>query len=604
MKKILVSFLSVAAAFAALTSCTKPDGEAALKSISLPASLNSSLSATVNGTIDEATKTVTFVIPAAAASSSFVPEFTLTRDDVLSVNGKEVTSGSTAVSLTTGTQIVVDDANSAMSVTYKVTVLGDDQSAALTSLIIKSADNAELISEDVVAEISEQMVVRVPSPAFRQELTLSLAATENDVIKVNNSAIEGGKALKVDTSFPVDIEVIDDVAGKTAKYVLKVGKILELKCDLIGSYTNDDLQDYVAIAVDEKADIPYLVVNENNTVEGVTTKNYATVLKYDGALSVVGNNKFSPSSATYCMIDVLDGKPYVAFVDAGAPTKSRVSCMAYDGNWSLVGEQGFGAKITGLSYYRISMILDPVSKYPIVALTTNEALNGQAKRDLSVSIFNGTEWDANKAVSGRTQTYCYNEKLARGTDKVALLAANQNDKTFSLYQYKDKSWSVLQSDLVIAGTSDICTYFADCEIAPDGTIWVAVGDNSSGSYLCQLYKYDGKELVKAANPLPGVTFNVSKCQWDLTFDAEGKPVVAVISADADSNLSAKLFTINPETKDWADPFDLPETPNASYMAAGRADNGNVYITYSTQNAGGKNIVNLYKYALEADILPE
>lgn len=604
MKKILISLLSVAAGFAAVTSCTKPDGEAAIKSISLPASLNPSLSVTVSGSIDEAAKTVTFVIPAETANSSFVPEFSLTRDDILSVNGSQITSGSSSIALSDGTKFVVEDGESAMSVTYTVSVFANDQAAALTSLVIAAADNSAMVPKDVVASIAEEMIVRVPGSAFRQELTLSLAATENDVIKVNGKEISGGKAAGVDTSFPVDIEVADVVAGKSSKYVLKVGKILDLRCDLVGTYANNDLLNYVALAVDEKADVPYIAVRENNTVDGVTTKDFATVLKYDGELSVVGKQKFTPGSSTYNMIDVMDGKPYMAFVDAAAATKNRVSCMTYDGEWKFVGEQGFGYKVTGLSNYRISMILDPVSKQPIVALTTNEALNGLAKRDLAVSIFDGSAWDANKPVTGRTQGYCYNEKLARGKDKVVLLAANQTEKTFSLYQYKDKAWTVLQADLVINGTTDICTVFADAEVAPDGTPWIAVGDNSSGKYLCTFYKYDGKELVKAANPLPAVTFDKNYCQWDLTFDADGNPVVSIISEDADSNLFASLFTIDPETKDWVETAKFDQVPAGGYIAAGRAENGTVYVSFSTMDADKKCAVYLYRCSLEEDILPE
>ena len=203
----------------------------------------------------------------------------------------------------------------------------------------------------------------------------------------------------------------------------------------------------------------------------------------------------------------------------------------------------------------------------------------------AVPFLNAQQRDANKPVSGRVQRYCYNEKFARSNDAVFLLAANQTEKTFSLYQYKDKAWSVLDAELVINGTADICTMFADLDCSPDGSVYATVGDNSSGNYLCTFYKYDGTALVKAWNPLPGVSFDDKECQWDLTFDANGSPVIACIPT-GDTN-AVKLFCMDEETKDWGPAIDLGEAAG-SYLATGRADNGHVYIAYSVEDASGIN----------------
>ncbi|MGN0202839.1 MAG: hypothetical protein ACI399_08065 [Candidatus Cryptobacteroides sp.] len=609
MKRILGYFLSVITAVAALSACNEkyvPDGTAALQSFKLTASLNPSLASDIVGTIDQDARTVTLVIPESVSVNSFIPTFTVTADDVVTASGVTIESGVTSITVTDGLRIVVSDDKSSLSATYTIITVGNDERAELLDIRITSEDNPELIAEDITTEISEEMIARVPASAFRQELTIRLTATSNDEITVNGSAITDGKALNVDTAFPVDITVTDGIAGKSSRYVLKVGKRLEMVYELIATYSNEELDDYVDLAVDAANDVPYLVVGENSTVDGTTTKSMATVLKYDGAALVpVGERRFSGAQTSYDCIDVIDGKPYVAFVDAGAPVKSRISCMSFDGSsWNFVGERGFGGKITGLSYYRFDMILDPVTKYPITASGTIEAINLVAKRDLSISIFNGSAWEANIPVTGRTQTYCYNQRFARSADAVYLLAANQSDKTFSLYQYKDKSWSTLQNELVIQGTTDICTMFADLDVAPDGTIYATVGDNSSGNYLCTFYKYNGTELVKAWNALPGVTFDDKYCQWNLTFDSAGLPVIACIltNSSADTRV-VKLFTLDPETKDWNSPVEIGSACGC-YLASGRADNGNIYFVYSSKDANGCNVINLYKYCLEADILPE
>lgn len=603
--KRFFSIISAVAMILAIASCTPkpvPDGKAALQSISFQKAANSSLSADIKGTIEG--NTVSFTLPVAVVGTKLVPTFTATEHDVVKIGGVVAESGVTACTIEDGTKIVVSDEVSALETTYTIAVTEDDGVAELLSLTLLKSDK---LPEDIaVDQIAEQMLVRVPASAFQQTLTLKATAGKNDIIKINGEVAKDGTA-SVDTKFPIDIQVVDNGAGKSVSYVLKVGKILESVWTLAGTYTNDKVDAYVALAVDAAADVPYMAISETDygTDGKAVTKNRPTTLKYaDGAISVVGQSQYLETAVTYSCIDVMNGVPYVSFVDAGAATKNRVSCVAYkDGNWDFVGERGFGFKITGLSYYRIDMILNPANKQPMVALTSNEAGTGIAKRDLAVSAFNGSAWDANKPVTGRTQNYCYNEKFARSADAVYLLAANQTEKTFSLYQYKDGAWSVLVADLTIAGTSDICTYFADLSCDSKGNVYAAIGDNSSGNYVCQLYKYDGTALVKAGNPVPNAYFDDTKCQWSLTFDKDDNPVLAYINVPAEGQpRTAKVVAIDPETKNWGEATDFGEATE-TYISAGRADNGNLYVAYSTTSNKINTIV-LRKFSLEKDVIPE
>lgn len=606
--KRFIQIISAVAIIAAIIACEKnptPDGKCGIDSISFDKASNSALSKDIKGTIADGS--ITFVIPTSVTETSFTATFTATEFDAVKIDGADAESGTAKVK--DGSKITVKDDVSALSAEYSVKFIANDEIAELASIIFKASENS-VLDEDVAPEaIAPEMIVRVPSAAFRQELKITVEAGMNDVIKINGEKVESGATIVVDTQFPIDIVVSDEISGASQTYVLKVGKILQNLWTTVGTYTNSEVNTYVDLAVDAAADVPYVATTETTydpETGKAVTKDMPTVLVCkDGAFAPLGTSKFLDCATTYHNIDVIDGIPYVAFVDAGAPTKSRISCVAYkDGNWSFVGERGCMAKITGLSYYRFDMILDPVTKYPIVAETVNEALNGLAKRDLGISIFNGSEWDANKPVNGRTQTYCYNEKLARSADAVYLLAANQNEKTFSFYQFKDKAWSIMQSDLVIEGVTDICTYFADLECDSKGNVYAAIGDNSTGHYLCNIYKYDGTAFVKAFNPVPNATFDNTKDQWSLTFDANDNPVVAYISDPAEgAERTVKVVTIDPETKNWAEPYDFGEAAEI-YVSAGRAANGNVYVTYSTTNAEGVNTIVLKKYALEEDILPE
>jgi len=239
MKRIL-AFVSIALTLVAGTvSCNndpKADGVAQITSFSLQSSLNSNLSSNVNGTIDEQAKTISLVLPE-GSGSSFIPTFTVTDDDVVKAGSTVVTSCVTSISVTDGAKLSVTDEVSELNVTYTLSVKENDGAAELKSVSFLKADNS-VLTEDVTPEaIASEMVVRVPSAAFKQELTLTIEAGLNDVVKVNGKETSNGK-IKVDTSFPIDITVTDAVAGTSASYTLKVGKVLEYVVTKVGSITD------------------------------------------------------------------------------------------------------------------------------------------------------------------------------------------------------------------------------------------------------------------------------------------------------------------------------------------------------------------------------
>ena len=236
MKRIFVFLMSAIAIVATLSSCNQeyvPDGTAELQSIKLTSSLNPSLDSDIVGAIDAEAKTITFVIPESVSETSFIPTFTVTTDDIFKASGTIIESGVTPMEITDGAKVYISDEKSSLLVTYTLIVVPNDFTAELLGVTIAAEDNSGLITEDITAEVSEEMITRVPAAAFRQELTIRLTATSNDKIKVNGSEISDGKALNVDTAFPVDITVTDEIAGKSAKYVLKVGKILSNVCELV-----------------------------------------------------------------------------------------------------------------------------------------------------------------------------------------------------------------------------------------------------------------------------------------------------------------------------------------------------------------------------------
>ena len=230
MKRIvsLVSAVALLVCCAAFTSCDpskKADNEVAIRSIKLTAELNPGISKDITGTISTADKTMSFAIPVSLANRNLIPTFTVSDNDYITQDGNKIVSGESTILVEEGKSLTVSDDVSGLSVTYTIKVIDNDEKAVLNSVLFAAADN-ELLEADVVPEqISENMLVRVPGNAFLQTLVISVSCGEGDVVKVNGSEPVDGK-LTVDTAFPIDITVTDEVAGATSKYVLKVGKIL------------------------------------------------------------------------------------------------------------------------------------------------------------------------------------------------------------------------------------------------------------------------------------------------------------------------------------------------------------------------------------------
>jgi len=223
MKRTISILACAAIVMIAAASCNKKnaaDNQVTIKSITLPASLNPVLSEDVEGTISS--RTVTFVIPETVTTTSFIPVFELSDDDVLSQYGTVLVSGTTACKIATGDTLHISDEVSELTSNYSIKVTFDDGKAELTYAAFLAIDNTLLFEDVVPASISPEMTVSLPSAAYMRNLTLTVKAGPNDVITVNHSEVDSSGKTTVDTGFPVEITVTDEVAGASSDYVLNV----------------------------------------------------------------------------------------------------------------------------------------------------------------------------------------------------------------------------------------------------------------------------------------------------------------------------------------------------------------------------------------------
>ncbi len=214
MKRI-IPIIATLAIIAAATSCEKkktPDNQVSIKSMTLPASLNPVLKEDAVGVAGA--RKVKFIFPKTVTETTFIPVFELSEHDVLSQYGKVLTSGTTPCKIANGDSLHISDDVSGVSSDYVIEVVFDDGKVA--------ADNVLLPMDVIPDRIEETMFVSVPGEAYMRNLTLTVKAGPNDVIKVNHASVPANGKTLVDTGFPVEIKVTDDIAGTSSSYVLNI----------------------------------------------------------------------------------------------------------------------------------------------------------------------------------------------------------------------------------------------------------------------------------------------------------------------------------------------------------------------------------------------
>ena len=438
MKKLISITACLVAAVSVLVSCQPketPDGKCELTGFYLPASLNSDLSADIFGTIDASAKTITLVIPTSVTTNRFTPIFTATEHDVVTIGGTQATSGETAVTITDGTKISLTDEVSAMNASYTVVVKQNDELAELTGVTFKKADNAALTDDVSPEAIAPEMVVRVPGAAFKQELVMTVSAGFNDAIKVNNTAVENGASIKVDSSFPIDIAVTDEVAGITARYVVKVGKILEVVVTPLGTYAEGTINDFT-MTVNPVDNLPYFAYTRKLDSDwkvvgtaGITAQNYGT--SYPHAFFVhpansqpafvwAGNSK---NTASYRKMNYA----YWNGTDWNSTTESKdvpeyvsgTDKAFYASSYAIVGDKVFVATAFNQCGYHVHEVGTDGSLTPIVVNYIPEG----SQHGLPAFI---------QLVAGKDDVlYFYGAD--RGAGAMQIYSVDQNDKKLKTY---------------------------------------------------------------------------------------------------------------------------------------------------------------------------
>lgn len=607
MNRFVSTAACIVAAVSIFVGCQpkeKPDGKCEITEFSLKSALNPSLTSDVNGVIDASARTITLVIPASVTTDKFVVTFTATEWDAVAVGGENLVSGETSVSIKDGTKILVSDPVSVLQTDYTIVIKINDGTAELTSIVFRAADNSQLSEDLAPAEIGAEMLVRVPGSAFRQELVLTVTSGSGDAIKVNNQDVESGSSIKVDTNFPIDVVVTDEVAKKVSVYELKVGKILQYQVTKLASYTEGNIMDLSYIAFNEAENVPYIAYTRK--LDGDKNNN-ASIAKWDGSNFVlVGTSGIADASARSA------SKPKVAFDANGTvyafylsgDVSNRPTIKKLDGEWILVGEPGVTPQNVNTSYY-YPFFIHPANGRPSFFWNGNTK-NTETYRTMCFGQYNGS-WNCGLASgnfpplgSDNSNGMYYTSFDVKVGEKVYIVSAyNQH----GYYVHEVSGDGVLSSivEEYLPGASDLGLP-GNLQLAADGEgqLYVLAADRSAG--IMQVYTVDeaGKILKPFGAGIPveissnggisqdvAIAINPVDSQIFVVFDGEeGVPQFALLDTEGGYQWSA----IAPEEPAVA--------AKSAYKTAFDKD-GNGFVVY--QSADG---IEVYGIALEPDIIPE
>ena len=490
----------------------------------------------------------------------------------------------------------------------------DTTPAELKSFTLLAEDNDGLEVDYAVQSIAPEMVLRIPGGGIGKTLKATLTAGENDVIKVNDVDIADGK-VSFNATFPVDVVVTNSKSGLVSSYVVKVGKILNLVCSELPTYTetpdaSHSLSSFVAAnPVDGNLYLAYerqlMVESTDSEKPGLVLEKYknVSVVKWNGAAyEIVGNSGIADNSSRATNIAEFDfdadGNAYV--IHYGEKTANTPGVKKFDGtSWSILGPQEFEDKIN-TTFGEATFYMDGGKPSFIVMSRTNIYHS-------AIFSFDGTAWNCKNDIPG-TPAYDAAAKKDQFWRAVSLTDGDQtyivsayNQHGLYMHSVKNNTFTPLVSEFKPEGQEYVLPNMT-LRKGVDGKLYLLASILEPAAMQVFRYNEQAKIFETYTEPLTGYTIGgtLNSIQQPTTFFIlpTGQFVVIRIKDEYPE------YCMLDENRKWTEWTKASTKKHYSQCDAAMSKDGTILMAYISRGDDKVNRIESSIIKLEDDVLPE
>jgi hypothetical protein len=461
--------------------------------------------------------------------------------------------------------------------------------AKLVSFGFYAEDNKGILLEDYVVTdtTTTNWTVNLPAEVDKSALVARFVTSENDSVTVSGVGQVSGVTSN-NFTVPVDYYVTDGKNNK--RYTITVGKASSFVWTKITTFSADTVVGFI-MKVNQKTGTPYILYKQDRIN---TADEKAAMVKLNGETwefigTSAGLSTGRIGSYMDFTFDTL-GLPYVAYPDYVATVAQTASVRHFNGTeWVNVGNQGLTAG--KVSYTALAFAPD---KKLMLFNMLDAAAGGLQKREMDLSIFDGTAWATSNTITGRTSdqiSYLPVAKLMNGALYVGIFNAN-TPSTFSIYKYQNSTWTVIADKVLETGATSSNLRDFDMDIDKEGNIYVAVADNASDPavYKPRVKKYTAAtQTWSNVGDVINLDLNTIR-QFDLAVSPYGIPFLMYRNA----NQYPSVISLDSETQQWTAETVLENTA-ANDLQLDFAPNGQAFASFTNSF----NVVNTFKFAAPA-----
>ena len=480
------------------------------------------------------------------------------------------------------------------------------------------ADDNAALDADYVAELSADMVIRIPGEVDKSALVARFTVGDDDMLLVGSTTQESGVTPN-DFNYPIDYTAKDSKSGKSSPYTVRVGNILSKVWSQFTKFNESSDGAILStanftMAISPKDNVPYFFISRTRMMDSGEEEDMGVVGQLDaaGKMTVGSEITYATDGTTPVECDEqdiainADGQVYVMYYYNYKPTDATEYDFGMNvkigkgSSWTTVGDK-FGKTKCG-SYY--GMEIDPATKRPIVGYMANGAVEGViAKRDLNMCYFDGAAWSSESLISDLSGRYIYWNNFKVKNNTLYLSGMTTSDpKTYFIYKYDNGNWVKLIDELPAGVSVPASSVGASFDVASDGTLYFCSAGDEDGSWKVTVYECapGATSWSRLASALPSEATSSVRVSMSLNNDL---PVV--LYRDAVTSF-ATIVSLNSETLQWDTPVVLGSVEADKYggLQLEFDSNGVGYAAFLDNTDGANSPLTVFKYDVQADELPE